>query len=594
MGKYASSVKDAKDQLIDLDKVERLRKDPTLSVSENVYSEATETERKLYDEWAKLQDEAMAKKKIVAQKTQEYAQSSAVSTQHSILEAAEEFLSGNKDYEKWKKESGKIEDLVHLIGVLRAKISAVMYAPDDAFISGYTGSDVYTREQVLNRLDSMINGYTMSYKNSKVLKENMDAAEKEAEAAQKAADDYKTAHEKALKNIIEAKELEKKMYEVLSRADSRDITTAQDQVAIWAEENEKGLVYDFASMSGAQFNVMMREDKAFAEKYAKYKDFLVQNIQERESEAKELAERLNSQYEATLGGIPEAFDSVVGKLTDKVKDLKTKADKEYSETLAGAGSVMGTSFKNGVLDNISDMDIPYTIDSSVIKPADETLKINKSENHSDVTYEQGGDTGQGWADGILSKKDEVLNAVNDITSSIPTTYQIGMDQHSPSRVMATLGKFTILGLIKGLTDQTDELDTTTEGIATGLVNAFQNPFDTIAKIASGEIPYNPSIQPVLDTGYLATGVNGINSMFQSQQVELSGYSGQLAADISGVANQNDAIVAQLAQLREDMNDMTETILGMQIVLDSGAVVGELSDGFDYSLGVASTRQKRGN
>ena len=594
MGKYASSVKEAKDQLIDLDKVEKLRKDPTMSVSENVYSEATETERKLYDEWAKLQDEAMAKKKIVAQKTQEYAQSSAVSTQHSILEAAEEFLSGNKDYEKWKKESGKIEDLVHLIGVLRAKIGAVMYAPDDAFISGYTGSDVYTREQVLNRLDSMINGYTMSYKNSKALKENMDAAEKEAEAAQKAADDYRTAHEKALKNIIEAKELEKQMYEVLYRADSRDITTAQDQVEIWAEENEKGLVYDFASMSGAQFNVMMREDKAFAEKYAKYKDFLIQNIQERESEAKELAERLNAQYEETLSGIPEVFDSVVGKLTDKVKDLKTKADKEYSDTLSGAGSVMGTSFKNGVLDNISDIDIPYTIDSSVIKPMDETLDIKAGSNISGVGEDRGEGLDLGVASGIYNKQDEVKTAVTDLANLVPDELSSLWQEHSPSRVAKGLGGYFVLGLIKGLTDQTDSLDTTTEGIATGLVNAFQNPFDTIAKIASGEIPYNPSIQPVLDTGYLATGVNGINSMFQSQQVELSGYSGQLAADISGVANQNDAIVAQLAQLREDMNDMTETILGMQIVLDSGALVGEMSDSFDQSLGASYTRKRRGN
>ena len=200
----------------------------------------------------------------------------------------------------------------------------------------------------------------------------------------------------------------------------------------------------------------------------------------------------------------------------------------------------------------------------------------------------------GVASGIYNKQDEVKTAVTDLANLVPDELSSLWQEHSPSRVAKGLGGYFVLGLITGLTDQTDSLDTTTEGIATGLVNAFQNPFDTIAKIASGEIPYNPSIQPVLDTGYLATGVNGINSMFQSQQVELSGYSGQLAADISGVANQNDAIVAQLAQLREDMNDMTETILGMQIVLDSGALVGEMSDSFDQSLGASYTRKRRGN
>lgn len=471
-----------------------------------------------------------------------------------------------------------------------------------------------------------------------------------------ASKEYQKAYSEYLSLIEQDTALREKEYSILGRnmeikGDEKYQALKESYAHIRALERvEEYHGIKAVGMSQAEFDVRMREDTAFMDAYVNeysaivdhYTDTwaveMIAKINKKKEKDEELKVALEEQEETeqqlvefftnTKNKKRESFTDVLhgggigiqsaylgkniaelfvgGKEEifapediEKIKTTIEEGTKVYGSAIIGAASA---GFKSAVSPNDTakmTKALTDTMTESVTEETKKILEINgDTRNAYSEKFEKYGIASlAGYTKGLDDP--ESINALRQkidwITDEeITGRYEKNLGIRSPSKVMAEKGKFTILGLIKGLTDQTDSLDTTTEGIATGLVNAFQNPFDTIAKIASGEIPYNPSIQPVLDTGYLATGVNGINSMFQSQQVELSGYSGQLAADISGVANQNDAIVAQLAQLREDMNDMTETILGMQIVLDSGAVVGELSDGFDYSLGVASTRKKRGN
>ena len=452
-----------------------------------------------------------------------------------------------------------------------------------------------------------------------------------------AAEEFRKSNRELIDKMIQAQEDDMKYYEAWQNTYSR--TRAEDLLSSWVEQ-QTGQSYDFSTMSQAQRDVMFKELPGLKDAYEEAMHTISQYGVNEEDESRamkvldsrrKIANGLHEETMAELGMIEEenakakeiAENGWFGNLTstdfwagvweevDKPghlgKDVYAYIEEqlnnpEIQKLLNTVSTDQIEIILNGYISGLGNNEdtkkirdtMERVITQGVKQVPEDTLKINKAKKHSEVTYTDGQYVDQGVIDGIDSKAPEVQKAVERLAKIVPLTLGSLWQVKSPSRVAKGLGNYFVLGLIKGLTKSTDELDTTTEGIATGLVDAFQNPFGTIAKIASGEIPYNPSIQPVLDTGYLATGVNGINSMFQSQQVELSGYSGQLAADISGVANQNDAIVAQLAQLREDMNDMTETILGMQIVLDSGAVVGELSDGFDYSLGVASTRKKRGN
>ena len=132
------------------------------------------------------------------------------------------------------------------------------------------------------------------------------------------------------------------------------------------------------------------------------------------------------------------------------------------------------------------------------------------------------------------------------------------------------------------------------GMSTSIVDSFGNPLKTVAKIASGELQYDPSIRPVLDTSAIGVGANSINSMFDNQNVTLSGFSGQLAADIGEMEASNADIIAELQAMREEMAAMGEDIANMQVVMDSGALVGAIAPGMDNALGMRNIYRGRGN
>jgi hypothetical protein len=151
----------------------------------------------------------------------------------------------------------------------------------------------------------------------------------------------------------------------------------------------------------------------------------------------------------------------------------------------------------------------------------------------------------------------------------------------------------MIGLINGLTETTAELDRTTGGIGNSLIQAFSTPLDTITKLMNGEMVYDPSIKPVIDSSNVTRSAASITSAFNTGNIEIGQFSGQLAADINSLRRNDNAIVDEIKLLREDISVMSDEITSMQMVLDTGVLVGEISSGVDRQLGARSIFKKRG-
>ena len=168
------------------------------------------------------------------------------------------------------------------------------------------------------------------------------------------------------------------------------------------------------------------------------------------------------------------------------------------------------------------------------------------------------------------------------------------DVNSPSKRTMYWGQMIINGLTTGINDATPDAITSMTELSNSMINSFTNPLDYVSRVASGELTYDPSIRPVLDTSSIATGAYGIRSMFDNQNVSLSGFSGKLAADITGLDTTNTQVVSELKALRTEMNVMTDKITGMQIIMDSGQLVGAIAPGMDDALGRRAVHRGRGN
>lgn len=105
----------------------------------------------------------------------------------------------------------------------------------------------------------------------------------------------------------------------------------------------------------------------------------------------------------------------------------------------------------------------------------------------------------------------------------------------------------------------------------------------------------PVIRPVLDLSDLEAGSRKLDTLFSREyalQIQNAGYSRNQLDGISsltdtlrdGLSSGDDRIVNAIQDLRSDMAALSERVGQMQMVLDTGALVGEITPAIDQELG----------
>ena len=170
----------------------------------------------------------------------------------------------------------------------------------------------------------------------------------------------------------------------------------------------------------------------------------------------------------------------------------------------------------------------------------------------------------------------------------------GIDAHSPSKKFYQSGLWCVLGVQQAIKDNTYLATGQMSSLGSSMVDAIGQPLDYVSKIASGDIEYDPRIRPVMDLSNIGRTAGDVSSMFANQNVTLSGITGQIAYDMTNLNGSNAAVVAEIQALREDMDYMTDELSNMQIVMDTGALVGSTVGAYDQALGRRSIYSERGN
>lgn len=232
----------------------------------------------------------------------------------------------------------------------------------------------------------------------------------------------------------------------------------------------------------------------------------------------------------------------------------------------------------------------------------------------------------GLANGFSDETEASLSLIDmsgaKITDSLKKLFGI----HSPSTVMRDeVGRYLAQGLIEGFTD---ELNKFASGIGNyvstdlGILDVnTQTSIDMMNNIISklnaaiqNGINTSPVITPVLDLSQVQLGMGQLNTMFgagglavpntlinstaniNANDAALLGAVNQMNTDICGKLDTINP-VNELMQLRNDVNVQFTTINdrldNMQVVMDTGALVGQLTSGIDQSLGDRATMKRRG-
>lgn len=206
---------------------------------------------------------------------------------------------------------------------------------------------------------------------------------------------------------------------------------------------------------------------------------------------------------------------------------------------------------------------------------------------------------QGLIDGVESAKSSFLDEITNMALASVEAVKTTLDINSPSRVFRELGNYTGLGFIKGLHDYIHNSYEAGSDIATSAKTGLSGAIQTFASVIDDALDAEPVIRPVLDLSDVTAGAGAMNNLLSSgASLRLAGGAASTFGLNQGATQtinvDNDGVISELRSLRGEMNRMTERIEKLRVVMNTGALVGELVDPMDAALGQKAMLRGRGN
>jgi tape measure domain-containing protein len=219
-------------------------------------------------------------------------------------------------------------------------------------------------------------------------------------------------------------------------------------------------------------------------------------------------------------------------------------------------------------------------------------------------YNAGTNLGRGLARGISAMAGTIRSAAVGAAQGAINAIRITWSIHSPSKVGEGLGEYWDLGIAKGMNAYSYLIDRSATDIGDNAVTAAQSVLNNMNRLTDS-IDAEPTIRPVLDLSDITNGVNTLDGLFNGNRTLNSTFFSGLSSVRSARAmiqeqtasmsrSESKEIVAELQKLSKQFEELSEAVENMQIVLDTGTLVGQTSAKMDAQLGTAAARRERAN
>lgn len=291
----------------------------------------------------------------------------------------------------------------------------------------------------------------------------------------------------------------------------------------------------------------------------------------------------DAEYDGSdLLNLDMAYDSGTTYTTAEAEGIIDGKDEIYDASAETTGSA-----QQAIVD--SKEDTKKVVQENFNDPFQLQIRSGKANAGKSVEY-----VVEGMISAMDDKKGEYAAAAVRLAKAGNRAFEEENKIDSPSKLYYQNGAYIVQGLVNGIEHNTQNVESAVGDMSNAILVSFGNPIDYLSKITTGELVYDPSIRPVFDGSSIRAGASSINSMLQSQTISVSGFSGRLAADISSLDQTNSDVVNEIRALREDLSYMEEAISEMQVVMDTGALVGQMAGPMDTALGQRAIRSGRGN
>ena len=192
------------------------------------------------------------------------------------------------------------------------------------------------------------------------------------------------------------------------------------------------------------------------------------------------------------------------------------------------------------------------------------------------------------------------NAAQTVASRIILKTNQALSIISRSRIGSELGMYWDKGIAGGMYAYSNLIDRAAESTSESMIQTASGIVATVSSLMSGDMDLSPTITPVIDMSNIRAGMTSVNGMFGTRTIDVQGVSTlNLNSRVNeAIPNQNGSnygvIVNAIASVNERISDLGEKLANMQVILDSGALVGQIAGDMDKNLGERTILKGRGN
>ena len=267
------------------------------------------------------------------------------------------------------------------------------------------------------------------------------------------------------------------------------------------------------------------------------------------------------------------------------------------------GMESARAFISGLTEGIEDAATILALTSAITTLSSEGSSA--ADSTYSVWYSSGQNLAEGLGAGIASMAQSVKNQAVSVAAGAINSIRMTWSVHSPSKVGEDLGMFFDLGLAGGLEAYSKVVSGQAADMGQNVVDSASTMLRGVDGSIFDNIDPNPTIRPVMDLTNVQNGVNAINNMFDSNNMSAIGLFRGMnlsrginalhldGGKITGTLTDKN-IVARLESLQSKIEQLGEAVTNMQLVLDTGALVGGTSARMDNALGDIAMRKGRGN
>ena len=205
----------------------------------------------------------------------------------------------------------------------------------------------------------------------------------------------------------------------------------------------------------------------------------------------------------------------------------------------------------------------------------------------------GWDMMSGLAQGILDGGDAVVGAISSVMSRAKAKAKTDLSIASPSKVFAEMGMYVDFGFAEGITKYSNRVEDATDVLSGKTISSMKEGLHNFSALIAEDINPNPTIRPVLDMTDVMSGLTTMDDAFASRNViglrgvQVGNVYGRNVLGSSGnqIINVNNSdVVAAIDAINTRLDTLTENFTNLQVVMNTGALVGEIAPAMDRELG----------